>query len=301
MENLSSSSVYDLLIWGHSPAAVLQAALASEQGLSVCLAAPDAFLGGQMSSALALRQRRPSESFVQFLNSKLGFKVPSPDPHSPFLVLDPEEIKFNCHRYLIDAKVDILFYIKPFSLEIDPVGHYSIQAMAREGQLRISALSCVDFSSEGDLYALKQPLSRSKSFAVNVLLKPGPTAVDADALTAAMQEYSAAGSDLSLTEFSSRFSLLRLKLLSQGLSAALPAFQQSLLNLQQLCDTRNIPILVYPSRMEFCSSAEENVIGSESDSENRSPDWPGASAAGQTDLDDLLLKAEKVCVDHGII
>lgn len=133
---------YDYIIYKASLNGIKLAKKLKDQGKNVLIINTIGFCGDTITETLNLYQ---SKEFI--LNFPFSNKLSFLYEDNSFVVLDPETLKLELHRFLVSNNIEHLFYVN-----IEQINDNQIELLAREGSIKINFDILVDASDNLDVY-----------------------------------------------------------------------------------------------------------------------------------------------------
>ncbi len=169
---------YDYILYSGSVAGVVISTNLKRKGYSVLLLNRYGFCGGTITESLNLHQRMTCDlikkdsitSFIieKLINSKESYIFMDYN----YFVLNPEFLKYELQRILVENGVDSLFHIITKKIEKNENG-FVVTVYGREGDIKLNAKKIIDASSDFSFYSCLSPSDRElvRGF-VNIITTP---------------------------------------------------------------------------------------------------------------------------------
>ncbi|MDP4175655.1 MAG: FAD-dependent oxidoreductase [Bacteroidota bacterium] len=174
---MKKEEIYDQIVYGGSPAAIIYALIKKKQGEKVLLINNFGFLGGSITSGLncyqEISKNKREGYYSEFHNaiekSSNGFLFNENNK----VIINPEEMKMQSLKILQKYEIDMLFHVNPADYKYTSDQMIELDLIAKEGMLKILCHKLIDASENLLIMKIKRrQYLRAIYNRVNIFITP---------------------------------------------------------------------------------------------------------------------------------
>ncbi|MGE5411026.1 MAG: FAD-dependent oxidoreductase [Clostridiales bacterium] len=172
---MGNREIYDQVIYGGSPSAIIYALIKKQQGNKVLLVNNFGFLGGSITSGLNCFQEMNRNKREGYYSEFLNAIEKSPNGilfrEGNNVIINPEEMKMQSLRILEKYEIEMLFHVNPSDYRYAKDEMIELDLLAKEGIVKILCHEIIDASENYLIVKLKRRQLLRKIYSrVNVFI-----------------------------------------------------------------------------------------------------------------------------------
>jgi hypothetical protein len=156
---MGNKEIYDQVIYGGNPAAIIYALIKKKQGNKVLLVNKFGFLGGSITSGLncyqVINKTKTEGYYSEFLNAIEKSSNGILFRENNNVIINPEEIKMQSLQILEKYEMDMLFHVNPSDYRCTKDELIELDLLAKEGKIKILCHKLIDASEDFLIVKLK--------------------------------------------------------------------------------------------------------------------------------------------------
>lgn len=179
---MGNREIYDQVIYGGSPSAIIYSLMKKKQGNKVLLVNNYGFLGGSITSGLNCYQEISKNRTEGYYSEFLTAIEKNPNGilfrEGNNVIINPEELKMQSLRILEKYEIEMLFHVNPSDYKYAKDEMIELDLLAKEGIVKILCHEIIDASEDFLIIKLKRRQFLKKIYSRVNVFTTRPSKVD---------------------------------------------------------------------------------------------------------------------------